>query len=28
VINGNPLQDLNALTQVEMVIHNGVIIRQ
>jgi imidazolonepropionase-like amidohydrolase len=27
VVEGNPLEDLNALTNVRMVIHNGVIIR-
>lgn len=28
IINGDPLQDLNALTEVKMVIHSGEIIRQ
>jgi imidazolonepropionase-like amidohydrolase len=28
VITGDPLQDLTALTQVKLVIHNGAIIRQ
>jgi imidazolonepropionase-like amidohydrolase len=27
VVKGNPLQDLNALRNVQMVIHSGVIIR-
>jgi len=27
VVNGDPLQDLRALTQVRLVIHNGTIIR-
>jgi len=28
ILNADPLQDLSALTQVKMVIHNGEIIRQ
>jgi imidazolonepropionase-like amidohydrolase len=28
VVKGNPLQDLQALTNVQMVVHNGVVIRQ
>jgi imidazolonepropionase-like amidohydrolase len=28
VVDGDPLQDLRALTRVRMVIHNGVIIRK
>lgn len=28
VVNGDPLADLQALTNVQMVIHNGVIIRE
>jgi imidazolonepropionase-like amidohydrolase len=28
VVDGNPLKDLQALTNVRLVIHNGVIIRQ
>jgi imidazolonepropionase-like amidohydrolase len=28
VVNGDPLQDLGVLTQVRMVMHNGVIVRQ
>jgi len=28
VVNGNPLQDLNALTDVRLVIHGGVVIRR
>jgi len=27
VVGGNPLQDLQALTDVRLVIHNGVVIR-
>jgi len=27
IVHGNPLEDLGALTEVQMVIHNGVIIR-
>ncbi len=28
VVDGDPLQDLHALTQVRMVVHNGVLIRK
>ena len=28
VVSGDPLQDLHALEDVRMVIHNGVIIRE
>jgi imidazolonepropionase-like amidohydrolase len=28
VVEGNPLEDLQALTEVRMVIHNGVVIRK
>jgi imidazolonepropionase-like amidohydrolase len=28
VVNGNPLQDVQALTNVQLVIHNGAIIRE
>jgi imidazolonepropionase-like amidohydrolase len=28
IVNGDPLQDLSALTQVKMVIHGGEIIRK
>jgi imidazolonepropionase-like amidohydrolase len=28
VVNGNPLQDMHALTQVRLVIHNGQVIRE
>jgi imidazolonepropionase-like amidohydrolase len=28
VVRGNPLEDIQALTDVQMVIHNGVIIRE
>ena len=28
VVKGNPLEDLRALADVRMVIHNGVIIRE
>jgi imidazolonepropionase-like amidohydrolase len=28
VVDGNPLEDLQALTMIQMVIHNGVIIRR
>ncbi len=27
VVNGNPLEDLQALTKIQAVIHNGVVIR-
>ena len=27
VVDGNPLEDLQSLTQVRLVIHGGVIIR-
>jgi imidazolonepropionase-like amidohydrolase len=27
IVNGDPLQDIRALTDVRMVIHNGVVIR-
>ena len=27
VVNGDPLQDVRALTQVRLVIHNGIVIR-
>ena len=27
VVAGNPLEDMHTLTDVQMVIHNGVIIR-
>jgi imidazolonepropionase-like amidohydrolase len=28
VVNGDPLQDIRALTQVRLVIHNGMVIRK
>lgn len=28
VVNGDPLQDLGALTHIRLVIHNGAIIRE
>jgi imidazolonepropionase-like amidohydrolase len=28
VVNGDPLQDLGALTRIRLVIHNGAIIRE
>jgi len=28
VVNGDPLQDIRALTQVRLVIHNGIMIRK
>ena len=27
IVQGNPLDDLNALRNIQMVIHDGVIIR-
>jgi imidazolonepropionase-like amidohydrolase len=28
IVAGNPLEDMQALTDVQMVVHNGVIIRE
>jgi len=28
VVEGNPLEDLNALTKIRLVIHDGVLIRE
>jgi imidazolonepropionase-like amidohydrolase len=28
VVNGDPLKDMQALTQVRLVIHNGQVIRE
>jgi cytosine/adenosine deaminase-related metal-dependent hydrolase len=28
VVNGDPLQDIRALIQVRLVIHNGIVIRK
>jgi len=28
VVEGNPLEDLNALTKTRLVIHDGVLIRE
>jgi len=27
IVDGDPLEDINALGDIQMVIHNGVIIR-